>query len=113
MPARNIPVRVNCVLREILPAGVSSATACTAASGRTPGARAPQTQRETCLIRQIPVVPGSVPARGVEGFFYDTRLLREDGCTQRITLTPGVTITPGAGTNTLCSHTPGFADRAC
>lgn len=26
---------------------------------------------------------------------------------------PGVTITPGAWTNTLCSRTPGFADHAC
>ncbi len=112
-PAQNIPVRVNCIVREVLPTGVSAATTCTAASGRTPGARDPQTQRETCLIRQIPVVPGSVPARGVEGFFYDTRLLREDGCMQRITFTPGVTITPGAWTTTLCSWTPGFADHAC
>lgn len=102
-PAQNTPVSVNCVVREILPAGVSAATACTRARGREPGPRNPTTMRDTCRVLQVPVVPGSAPTDNAQGFFYDTRPLEGEGsCTQHIAFTANAGLAPGASATIEC-----------
>ena len=97
------PASVRCIVREILPAGVSAMTACTAARGRTPGAIDRATMRETCVVQQIAVVPGSGPARGSVGFYYDTSTPSASPA-GIITFTPDADLTPGASATIDCTQ---------
>ena len=91
-PRPGEPVRVNCVVRESLPREVSAAAWCTPQRGRRPDTRDAH-GRETCLIEQLPVVPGQRPLSG-EGFFYDTS--DREVCPQRISFTDNAALAPGA-----------------
>ena len=90
-------VQTRCVVREILPAGVSAASVCTAARGRTPGERDPELRRDTCIIRQLAAAPGGAPPAGREGFFYDTRPdPASPDCRQNVSFTAAAQPMPGA-----------------
>ena len=67
------PVRANCVVREILPAGMSAASVCTRERGRVVSSRDATTGHDTCLVDQVTVPLGGEPASGARGFWYDTR----------------------------------------
>lgn len=90
------PVRVNCIVREILPAGMST-SACTAARGRTAGDRDATTMRNTCIVNQVVVGLGDAPPAGQEGFFYDTRPdPTAPDCRQHIEFTSNANLVSGA-----------------
>jgi hypothetical protein len=89
--------RTRCVGREVLPAGVMAASACTTARGRVPGERDVLLQRETCVIHQLALPRGEDPPAGQEGFFYDTRpdpVAPE--CRNHFELSLGAGLLPGA-----------------
>lgn len=65
--------RIPGVVREVLPAGVSSSAACTAARGRAPGDRDPTLLRDTGAVQQVALPRGAAPPGDREGFYYDTR----------------------------------------
>lgn len=95
------PVRVNCIVREILPAGMTAARACTSARGRTGSdpdtTTTPGMRRETCLVDQVVVGLGGAPPAGREGFFYDTRRdPTAPDCAQHIEFTQNAGLLPGA-----------------
>ncbi len=91
------PTRLNCVMREYLPEGVTAASACTRERARTPGARDENTRRETCLVDQITVPLGGEPPAGAQGFWYDTRPdPASPGCSRTVRLTPDFSRTTGA-----------------
>jgi hypothetical protein len=102
------PATVRCIVRELLPVGVSAATACTAARGRTPGVRDPSSMREACIVQQVPVVPGSAPASGAVGFFYDTRA-NETPARNRISFTPDAELATGATAVFECTQQQGLS----
>jgi len=83
-------------VRELLPAGASAASACTAARGRAPGERDLATGRETCLVREIALPPGGAPPAGREGFYYDTRPEAASDCRQHVEFTTGAQPIQGA-----------------
>ena len=91
--------RVKCIVREILPAGMSTSV-CTAARGRTAGERdltTPTMPRSTCVVNQVLVTPGGAPPAGQEGFYYDTR--RDPSapdCAQHIEFTGNANLVAGA-----------------
>lgn len=88
--------RTKCIVREILPAGMSTSV-CTAARGRTPSDRDPMAMRETCLINQISLPLGMAPPSGREGFYYDTRPdPASPDCRQHIEFTSGAGLVAGA-----------------
>jgi len=90
-------VRARCALREVLPAGVASATACSAARGRTPGGRDPLSLRDTCVVRNLAAPLGEAPPAGREGFYY-TALPdpSKPECTLRVAFSPGAELLNGA-----------------
>jgi hypothetical protein len=91
--------RVKCIVREILPAGMSTSV-CTGARGRTAGERdltTPTMPRSTCVVNQVLVTPGGAPPAGQEGFYYDTR--RDPSapdCAQHIEFTGNANLVAGA-----------------
>jgi len=86
-----------CVVREVLPEGVSAASACTAISGRTRGERDPLARRDTCVVRQVALPPGGSAPAGAVGFYYSARFDPADaGCERRVSFTPGLLPYPGA-----------------
>jgi hypothetical protein len=90
------PVRVNCIVREILPAGMAT-SACSMGRGRTVGDRDATTMRNTCIINQVVVGLGQAPPAGQEGFFYDTRPdPSAPDCRQHIEFTSNAGLVPGA-----------------
>ncbi len=111
------PIRLNCALREFLPAGVSAASACTAARGRYPAGTDALNHRDLCFIRQLSVTVGSAPSPGLEGFFLDTRIdSRAPSCTQHLELTAGAALLPGASVVLSClaeTVAPAASGEAC
>ena len=88
--------RTKCIVREILPAGMSTSV-CTMARGRMPSDRDPMAMRETCLINQISLPLGMAPPAGREGFYYDTRRdPASPDCAQHIEFTSGAGLVAGA-----------------
>ncbi len=91
--------RVSCIVREILPPGMTTA-ACDAARGRTPGSpdlSSPSAPRATCVVNQVLVTPGGAPPAGQAGFFYDTRRdPAAPGCARHIEFTAEASLTSGA-----------------
>jgi hypothetical protein len=99
---RGEPVRSNCILREILPTGTTTA-ACTPSRGRTPGEVDPATGRATCLVNQVPIAPGGPPPGGQAGFYVDTRPdPRSPACTAHVELTSGASLVTGATATVEC-----------
>jgi len=101
-------VRTNCIVREILPAGMTASGACTTARGRTPGDRDTQQMRDTCVINQIALPLGMAPPGGREGFYYDTRPdPTAPDCRQHIEFTSGAGLVPGATAVIECVQAQG------
>jgi hypothetical protein len=101
-------VRTNCIVREILPAGMSSATACVMARGRTRGERDPMAMRDTCVIDQLALPLGMAPPSGREGFYYDTRPdPAAPDCRQHIEFTSGAGLVAGATAVIECVQAQG------
>jgi hypothetical protein len=97
------PVRVNCIARETLPMGMSASSACTAARGRTPGARDTTLQRDNCIINQVAAPLGGAPAGTSQGFFYDTRPDPAAlGCRRQIDYTNNALPVPGSSVVLEC-----------
>ena len=110
--------QTRCVVREILPAGVSAASACTAARARTVGDRDPASGRDTCVIRQLALPPGGAPPAGRDGFYYDTRPSPEaPDCRQHVEFTAGAQLLAGASGVIEClqvtSERPEFPPAIC
>jgi hypothetical protein len=106
-------IRTNCIVREILPAGTSAATACTAARGRTVGERDTQLSRDTCVINQVALPLGMAPPTGREGFYYDTRPdPAAPDCRQRIGFTGGAGLVANATAVIECVQAQGTAPGA-
>jgi hypothetical protein len=94
---------VNCIVREVLPAGMSAAAACTTARGRMPGQRDTAQMRDTCVVTQVPVVPGQPPMGSAQGFYYDTRPdPAAPSCTQHIEFTSNAGLAAGASAIIEC-----------
>ncbi len=109
--------RTKCIVREILPAGMSTAL-CTPARGRTAGERDIQVvngqmvSRETCLINQISLPLGMAPPSGREGFYYDTRPdPASPDCRQHIEFTSGAGLVAGARAVIECVFAQGRPRR--
>ena len=101
-------VRTNCIVREILPASISAASACVAARGRAPGERDAQLMRDTCVVAQVAVPPGMAPPAGREGFYYDTRPdPSSPDCTRHIEFTPNAGLVAGATAVVECVQAAG------
>jgi hypothetical protein len=101
-------VRTNCIVREILPAGMSSATACVVARGRERGERDPMAMRDTCVINQLALPLGMAPPSGREGFYYDTRPdPAAPDCRQHIEFTSGAGLVAGATAVIECVQAQG------
>jgi hypothetical protein len=94
-----VPVRVRCVVREILPSRLRAADWCVPARGRRPGGLDAR-GRETCFVDQLAVIPGSDPTEG-EGFYLDTVPERDD-CAQRISFTEGAVLARGSRATLEC-----------
>ena len=95
--------RINCQVREILPLRMAASEVCTAARGRIQGARDVALQRDTCVVRQVAVLPGGAPLAGQEGFYYDTRSdPMAPECTRHIEFTSNAGITTGAYARLEC-----------
>jgi len=112
-PGDATPVRVNCVVRETLPEGMTAAEHCTAARGRRPAspARDPDTNRAQCLVDQVPVPVGGTPSGATQGFYYDTTVdPNAPNCRQRITFTPGAELAPGASALIDCVQNVGVEE---
>jgi hypothetical protein len=91
------PVRVNCVVRETLPEGMTAAQQCTSARGRRPAGRDPETNREQCLVDQVSVPVGGMPSGSAQGFYYDTTVdPTAPDCRQRISFTSNAELATGA-----------------
>ncbi len=110
--------RVNCIVREILPAGMSTSV-CTAARGRTPGERyfvTPTAPRDTCIVNQVLVTPGGDPPAGQEGFLYDTRRSASaPDCARHIEFTAGGSPVSGSTAIIECvrvTRVRGWGERA-
>jgi hypothetical protein len=99
-------VRVNCVVRETLPAAIQAAQWCTAEHGRAPAGRDRATGREVCLVTQVPVPIGMQPPAGAHGYFYDTSPdPSAPECRQRISFTMGDSLPNGAEARIECVQT--------
>jgi hypothetical protein len=97
---------VSCAVREVLPSGVSAATACLPARGRAPGPREVGLQRDTCLVHQVALPRGGAPPAGREGFFYDTRPdPSAPDCRRHIEFTAGAGLLAGATRTIECLAT--------
>ncbi|MFO0625415.1 MAG: hypothetical protein U0325_07315 [Polyangiales bacterium] len=105
VPAGCLPRAVSsardCVVRESLPATVSSAVACTAARGRVPGPR-DDAGRETCVVTAARTAPDGRPTTA--GFFIDPSPERFVGCEARVVFSPGAEPLPGAAATISCAE---------
>jgi hypothetical protein len=100
------PVRVNCVVRETLPATVRASEWCTAAHGRAPAGRDRATGREVCQVTQVEVPLGGQAPAGAHGYFYDTSPdPSAPECRQRISFTMGDSLPNGAEARIECVQT--------
>jgi len=109
-PGDMTPVRVNCVVRESLPEGMTAAQQCTAARGRRPASpvRDPETNREQCLVDQVPVPVGGTPSGSAQGFYYDTTVdPTAPDCRQRISFTSNAELATGASALIDCVQNVG------
>jgi hypothetical protein len=105
-------VRTNCIVREILPMGMAASTSCTAARGRRPGDRDPQTMRDTCVVNQVALPLGMAPPNGPQGFYYDTRPdPTAPDCRQHIEFTSGAGLVPGATAIIECVQAQGASSN--
>jgi len=97
------PVSVGCVVYETLSPGLSPAQWCVAARGRRPAPPDPRTGYPRCVVDQIPVVPGTLPAPDVPpGFYYDTAPNPHGPVCRRIRFTRGAALLPGTGAMLSC-----------
>ncbi len=105
-------VRVNCIVREILPTGMNTGV-CTAARGRTAGERDAETGRSTCVVNQVVVPLGGPPPSGQEGFFYDTRPdPTAPDCRQHIEFTSNAGLVSGATAVIECVQAGGTSSTS-
>ncbi len=107
------PVRANCVVRELLPRGMSAARMCTRDRGRTVSGRDAQSGLDTCLVDQVEAPVGAEPASGARGFWYDTRPdPAAPDCNQNVRFTAGAELAPGATAVIECINDVGAHDEA-
>ncbi len=97
-PSPGESVRVSCVVRETLPAGLR----CDPARGRRASERTAD-GREVCLVDQIAVAMGQAPPAGAHGFYYDTRPdPANPSCVQRIAFSDGDSVPSGGRAQIDC-----------